>query len=166
MSFKQQLKYLVATLLLAVVVVTGACQANHEQAGSGQPHQHNAASAPPSAQSAAAVSINKTPPSGPAPAGMVWIPGGTFRMGCADCEMPDALPAHLVTVDGFWMDQTPVTNAQFERFVKATGYVTIAERQPDPKDYPGAPLEMLVPGSAVFTPPPAEVSLDNHPHRH
>jgi formylglycine-generating enzyme required for sulfatase activity len=82
-------------------------------------------------------------------------------MGCDDCEMPDTLPVHLVEVDGFWMDTTPVTNAQFSRFVAATGYRTIAERQPNPRDYPGVPAEKLVAGSAVFTPPLSEVSLDN-----
>ncbi|HVG37866.1 MAG TPA: SUMF1/EgtB/PvdO family nonheme iron enzyme, partial [Pyrinomonadaceae bacterium] len=104
------------------------------------------------------------PPPGPAPAGMVWVGGGAFRMGCADCEMPDALPVHPVSVDGFWMDETPVTNAQFEQFVRATNYVTVAERRPDPKDYPGAPPEALVPGSAVFMPPGGgerDVPLDN-----
>src|SRR5678815_1653106 len=93
--------------------------------------------------------------------GMVWIPGGTFWMGCDECGMPDALPVHQVSVDGFWMDATPVTNAEFEKFVTATGYLTIAERPPDPKDFPGAPPEMLVPGSAVFTPPGHDVSLEN-----
>ncbi|MBO0858020.1 MAG: formylglycine-generating enzyme family protein [Chloracidobacterium sp.] len=92
---------------------------------------------------------------------MVWIPGGTFWMGCDTCGMPDARPAHLVTVDGFWMDKTPITNSQFEKFVKATGYRTIAERKPNPKDFPGAPPEKLVPGCAVFTPPAQEVSLDD-----
>ena len=75
--------------------------------------------------------------------------------------MPDALPVHLVEVDGFWMDKTPVTNADFERFVKATGYVTVAERPLDAKDYPGVAKELLVPGSAVFTPTSAAVPLDN-----
>ena len=73
------------------------------------------------------------------------------------CDVPgitrDAQPIHRVSVDGFWMDATEVTNAQFAAFVKATGYVTIAERPPDPADFPGAPPEVLVPGSAVFTPP-------------
>ena len=76
--------------------------------------------------------------------------------------MPDALPLHLVAVDGFWMDETPVTNAQFEKFVQATGYQTIAERVPDPKDFPGADPKMLVPGSAVFTPPASEVPLNDY----
>src|SRR5215475_14374360 len=98
---------------------------------------------------------------GPAPEGMVWVPGGTFWMGCDTCGMPDAAPSHLVTFDGFWMDRTPITNAQFEKFVKATGYKTIAERRPNPKDFLGAPAEKLVPGCAVFTPPAQDVSLDD-----
>lgn len=96
-----------------------------------------------------------------APSGMVWIPGGTFSMGCENCGMPDALPIHLVSLDGYWMDRTPVTNAEFERFVKATGYVTVAERELDPKDYPGVPRDKLVPGSAVFRPTSRPVPLDN-----
>ncbi|HYE73587.1 MAG TPA: formylglycine-generating enzyme family protein [Blastocatellia bacterium] len=106
-------------------------------------------------------SVNKTPPPGPAPEGMVWVPGGTFWMGCDDCNMPDAEPSHLVKVDGFWMDATPVTNAQFAKFVEATGYKTIAERPLNPKDFPGVPLDKLVSGSSVFTQPLRPVSLDN-----
>lgn len=75
--------------------------------------------------------------------------------------MPDALPVHRVSVNGFWMDRTPVTNAEFERFVNATGYVTVAERQPDPKDFPGVPRDKVVPGSAVFQATSRTVSLDN-----
>src|SRR5262245_6878293 len=89
-------------------------------------------------------------PRAPAPANMAWITGGTFWMGCEGCGMSDALPAHRVSVDGFWMDRTPVTNAEFERFVNATGFVTVAERQPEPKDFPGVPRDKLAPGSAVF----------------
>ena len=92
---------------------------------------------------------------------MVWVPGGTYWMGCPDCEMPDTLPVHLVRVGGFWMDTTPVTNAQFAAFVRATGYVTVAERELDPRDFPGVPADKLVSGSAVFTPPPRPVPLDN-----
>ncbi len=99
-------------------------------------------------------------PPGPAPEGMVWIPGGTFRMGSDDVEFADASPVHEVTLDGFWIDRTEVTNKQFARFVSATGYVTVAERKPDPKDFPGAPLENLVAGSLVFSPPAGAVSLD------
>ena len=105
--------------------------------------------------------VNTTPPPGTAPPDMVWVPGGTFWMGCENCGMPDALPAHVVEVDGFWMDRTPVTNAAFDRFVKATSYVTVAERPLDPRDFPGVPREKLVPGSAIFFPTSTPVPLDN-----
>ena len=75
--------------------------------------------------------------------------------------MPDALPAHLVAVDGFWMDRAPVTNAEFARFVKETGHVTVAERPLDPAQYPGVPRDKLVSGSAVFAPTSTPVPLDN-----
>jgi len=99
---------------------------------------------------------------GPAPEGMVWIPGGEFSMGSEAPEMPDARPFHRVALDGYWMDQTEVTNEEFARFVKATRYVTVAERTPDAKDFPGAPPENLVAGSVVFTPPDGKVPLDDH----
>lgn len=134
----------------------------NNQRGDHAGHHVATSSTPPDAASAAAVKINPATPPDPAPEGMVWVPGGTFWMGCENCEMPDALPVHLVEVDGFWMDQTPITNRQFERFVKATAYVTVAERKPDPKDYPGAPVENLVAGSAVFTQPPQDVPLDDY----
>ena len=92
--------------------------------------------------------------------GMVWIPGGTFWMGSAEGRT-DEQPPHQVTVDGFWMDRTEVSNDQFEKFVAATHYVTIAERKPDPKNYPGADPALLVPGSVVFSPPKEPVPLDN-----
>src|SRR5262252_1537166 len=90
--------------------------------------------------------------------GMVFIPGGTFRMG-SDKHYPEEAPSHHVTVDGFWIDQTPATNRQFRKFVNATGHVTFAEIKPDPKDYPGALPEMLRAGSLVFTPPKRPVDL-------
>jgi formylglycine-generating enzyme len=110
------------------------------------------------------------PPAAP-PSGMVWIRGGEFSMGAQ--TMPgmnnvgmqatlDSRPIHRVYVDGFFMDTTDVTNAQFEKFVTATGYVTVAERKPRPEDYPGAPPENLVAGSVVFSPPDHPVSLENH----
>jgi sulfatase modifying factor 1 len=112
---------------------------------------------------------NKQQPSGPAPAGMVWIPGGEFTMGAEDptdtiCggrdPMPDARPVHRVYVYGFWMDATGVTNEEFEKFVQATGYVTVAEKKPKAEDFPGAKPELLVPGSAVFTPTDGPVPID------
>jgi formylglycine-generating enzyme len=90
--------------------------------------------------------------------GMAWIPGGSFRMG-SDHHYPEEAPAHRVSVDGFWLDRTPVTNRQFREFVEATGYVTFAEIAPDPKDYPGALPHMLKAGSLVFTPPSHPVDL-------
>jgi sulfatase modifying factor 1 len=117
---------------------------------------------PPAKGAAAPVArVNPSNPPGPAPDGMVWVPGGTFWMGCEGCAMPDALPSHLVSVTGFWIDRAPVTNAEFARFVKATGYVTIAERPLKAADYPGVPADKLVPGSAVFQPTGSPVALDN-----
>ena len=92
---------------------------------------------------------------------MVLIPAGTFLMGTDDPSFTDAHPVHKVSVNAFWMDEHEVTNAEFEKFVNATNYVTVAERKLDPKDYPGVPAESLVPGSAVFTPPGKNVPLDD-----
>jgi formylglycine-generating enzyme required for sulfatase activity len=97
-------------------------------------------------------------PGAPPRPGMTWIPGGTFRMG-SDKHYPEEAPVHRVTVDGFWIDPTPVTNRQFRRFVEATGHITVAERKPDPKDYPGALPHMLKAGSLVFNPPDYPVDL-------
>ena len=85
-------------------------------------------------------------------ADMIWIPGGTFRMG-SDKHYPEEAPVHRVTVDAFWIDRTPVTNREFREFVRATGHVTFAEIAPDPMDYPGALPNMLKVGSLVFNPP-------------
>ncbi len=95
------------------------------------------------------------------PLGMVWIPGGEFTMG-TDSELgwPDEKPAHRVRVDGFFMDETEVTNAQFRPFVEAKDYVTTAEKPPDLDEImrqsrpgtPPPPKEKLVPGSLVFQP--------------
>jgi formylglycine-generating enzyme required for sulfatase activity len=93
---------------------------------------------------------------------MSWISGGEFWMGSEFPMFRDAQPVHLVHVDGFYMDKTEVTNDQFERFVKATGYVTVAERVPTAEEFPGAPPENLVAGSVVFTPPSMPVPLNNH----
>ena len=102
---------------------------------------------------------------------MVWIPGGEFSMGAADSPSDgevgmqatrDSRPIHRVYVDGFFMDKTDVTNAEFAKFVKATGYVTVAERKPRAEDFPGAPPENLVAGAVVFSPPDHAVPLDNH----
>src|SRR5262245_66296344 len=116
----------------------------------------------------AATRLFNRPP--PAPSGMVWIPGGEFTMGSdASYALRAEGPAHRVRVDGFFMDETDVTNAQFAEFVKATGYVTTAERTPTleeimsqaPRGAPPPKKEDLVPGSIVFTPPDHPVPLSN-----
>jgi formylglycine-generating enzyme len=91
---------------------------------------------------------------------MVWIPGGTFRMG-SESHYPEERPVRPVSVDGFWMDRTPVTNTTFARFVQETGHVTFAEIPPNPADYPGAKPELLKPGALVFVKPPHRVDLRN-----
>jgi formylglycine-generating enzyme len=80
---------------------------------------------------------------------MAWIPGGAFSMG-SDDFYPEERPAHRVAVDGFWMDVSPVTVAEFSRFVAETGYQTVAEQPLNPADYPDADPALLVPGSLVF----------------
>ena len=99
---------------------------------------------------------NETAPSpGEAPfPHMVWIPGGTFRMG-SDKGYPEERPVHRVTVDGFWIDRVPVTNQRFARFVDATRHVTFAEITPKAEDYPGALPDQLFAGSLVFVKPEA-----------
>ena len=92
---------------------------------------------------------------------MKWIPAGNFLMGSDDPDFPDAQPVHRVQLDGFWMDEHEVTNAEFARFVKETGYVTVAERPLKPEDYPGVPVEKLIIGSAVFSPPAEKVTLSD-----
>jgi formylglycine-generating enzyme required for sulfatase activity len=115
--------------------------------------------------------MNSQPSPGRAPKGMVWIPGGEFSMGAQDPPQMNAVgmqatkdsrPIHRVYVDGFFMDKTDVTNAQFAEFVKATGYITIAEKTPRAEDFPGAPPENLVAGAVVFSPPDHAVPLNNH----
>ena len=105
-----------------------------------------------------------------APADMVWIPGGDFVMGSNDSlARPNEQPVHRVHVDGFWMDRHQVTNAEFEKFVAATGYMTTAERAPNWEELkqqlpPGTPqpsADVLVPGSLVFTPTDQPVALDD-----
>ena len=94
------------------------------------------------------------------PEGMIWISGGAFRMG-SDSHYPEEAPARAVTVQGFWIDRTPVTNRSFRKFVNATDYVTFAEIRPDANDYPGALPHMLKAGSLVFNPPKYPVDLRN-----
>jgi sulfatase modifying factor 1 len=115
---------------------------------------------------------NSARPLGATPEGMVWIPGGEFSMGAQDppdindevgmTATKDSRPIHRVYVDGLWMDKTDVTNRKFAEFVKATAYVTVAERTPKAADFPGAPPENLVAGSVVFHPPNHAVPLNDY----
>lgn len=94
---------------------------------------------------ARSVGINRAPEfpeSGKSRSGMVFVPGGTFRTG-SDRHYPEAAPAHWVTVGGFWIDRTPVTDREVFRFVGATGDVPIAEQRPDPRGYPSAGRQRL-----------------------
>ncbi|MGV2908874.1 formylglycine-generating enzyme family protein [Achromobacter sp. AGC25] len=105
------------------------------------------------------------------PAGMVWVPAREFLMGSSHkLAQPNEMPAHKVSVSGFWMDVNDVTNAQFRRFVEATGYVTTAEQKPKWEDLkvqlpPGTPRpddSLLVPGAMVFVGTESEVSLRDY----
>jgi formylglycine-generating enzyme required for sulfatase activity len=91
---------------------------------------------------------------------MAWIPAGEFSMG-SDDFYPEERPVRRVAVDGFWIDEHPVTVAEFRRFVKATGHVTWAEQAPDPRDYPDAIDELMVAGSLVFTGTDGPVDLSD-----
>lgn len=131
--------------------------------------EKNTTTLPAQSQTSEEKKINPPPENGPA--GMVWIPGGEFVMGSNDADASQAEgPLHQVKVDGFWMDEAEVTNAQYREFVEATGYVTIAERPIDweemkkqlPPGTPKPPDDVLVPGSLVFSPPDHAVSLDDY----
>jgi formylglycine-generating enzyme len=122
----------------------------------------------PDTPAAAGVSVSADATRRDGPAGMVWIPAGEFDMGSTHTlARPDEQPVHRVRVDGFWMDATEVTNAQFAAFVEATGYLTVAERPIDWEELkkqlpPGTPKphdSQLQPGSLVFTPPAHPVDL-------
>ncbi|HEX5010111.1 MAG TPA: formylglycine-generating enzyme family protein [Planctomycetota bacterium] len=121
----------------------------------------------PAPASAPARDTSSWPPK-PWPDGMVWVPAGEFTMGTDDPNsLPNERPAHRVKLDGFWMDEHDVTNAEFARFVEATHYVTIAERPVDweelkkqvPPGTPKPPDEMLQPGSLAYTPPDKPVDV-------
>jgi formylglycine-generating enzyme required for sulfatase activity len=91
---------------------------------------------------------------------MALVPSGSFRMGEQDFYAEER-PTVTATVGDLWVGEHPVTNAQFRRFVAATGHVTVAEQPPDAADFPDADRDLLVPGSLVFIPPSGPVPLDN-----
>ncbi len=167
-----QVRWLLAVGLLvaaASVAVILSAFWSLEPAQTGDSSESSSKAQPSSGPATFAPTIANTASApGPAPQGMVWIPGGEFSMGShaeseSLCALPgltgDALPVHRVYIDGFWMDATELTNEDFARFVKATGYMTIAERTPTAAEFPGAPPEKLVAGSTVFTPAAKPVSL-------
>jgi len=165
--------WLVALLVLVaggllIWRVRGSSERKHQPAT--EPQTIVAESVPNSAAFKPTVANHESPPSS-APEGMVWIPGGEFSMGStieseSMCGLPgvtrDALPVHRVYVDGFWMDATELTNAEFEKFVNATHYLTISERTPTKEEFPDAPAENLVAGSSVFTPTSQAVALNDY----
>lgn len=181
------LAFLLAAILFAVIV-GAALYTRSPASASMSPHpaDHVAAPTAPAASQPAATSApeppsnganflptvaNETPAPANAPRGMVWITGGEFSMGAQDPPdmdkvgmqaTTDSRPIHRVYVDGFFMDKTDVTNAQFAEFVKATGYVTVAEKAPRAEDFPGAAPENLVAGGVVFAPPDHAVALNDH----
>lgn len=160
MLMKNQIRF-----VFLLTAITAACSCQHENGS--QIKQEN--------RPAPHIGFEKTAENQFRPAkdpeGMVWIPGGTFSMGTAKsneslCNVRgithDASGIHQVYVDGFWMDEHEVTNAQFAAFVKATGYVTVAEQTPTLEEFPDAPPEMLRAGSIVFTPPKGKYDLSNY----
>jgi formylglycine-generating enzyme len=92
--------------------------------------------------------------------GMRFVPAGSFTMGSEEFY-PEERPRRRVDVEGFWIDECAVTAAEFRRFVRETGYVTVAERPLDPADFPGADPALLVPGSLVFEKSAGPVDLRN-----
>ena len=153
---------------LLVAALSGCSRKPESQATPAAPQANEAGSKNPSF---GPTTTNSIPAPTPVPEGMVWIPGGEFSMG-SDAEgeslcsiagvTRDAVPIHRVEVDGFWMDVTEVTNAQWEKFVNATGYKTVAEIAPTKEEFPTAPPENLIAGSTVFAPTPQPVKLDNY----
>ncbi len=157
-----------------VIVIAGAAGIALNVMRTKPPPQESttAMSAAPAADEFLPTIENKAPSSASAPEGMVWIPGGEFSMGARSPmdtsdlvgmqATTDSRPIHRVAVEGFWIDATEVTNEQFARFVKATGYVTVAERKPTAADYPNVAPEDLTAGSVVFSPPDHAVPLNDH----
>jgi len=151
--------------LSCLAAVTALCAAAPAQTA--EPSQASAAQ-PPRPAAAKTVPDTSAWPAKPWPPGMVWVPAGEYSMGTDDPNsLQNERPAHRVKLDGFWMDEHDVTNAEFARFVDATQYITIAERRVDweelkkqvPPGTPKPPDEMLAPGSLAYTPPDAPVDV-------
>ncbi len=152
----------VAVLAVAGVGYVLATEFGSSLWGSGKKRRDPAAST----KDLPAPKLNPNRPPGPAPDGMVWVPGGEFFMGTEDDdeEFPDAGPVHLVAVKGFWMDKAELTNEQFAKFVDATRYVTVAERVPDAREFPDVQADKLKPFSIVFKKPGPKDQINLRTH--
>ena len=128
----------------AIILIVVAAVAGYFVASAGKPMTQNA-----TAEQGPAACAKPA-----AQAEMAWIEGGVFTQG-ATGFYPEEGPPRTLEVKGFWIDKFEVTNAQFSEFVSATGYVTVAEREPDPQHFPGLDPALLTPGSAVFIKPTA-----------
>jgi formylglycine-generating enzyme len=146
---------------IATLLIASACSRAPAPSSSAPPAAGMLASPAADGSSCLPTALSHAPAPGPAPAGMVWIPGGEFSMGSNNPAFPDARPWHRVRLSGFWLSKKLVTNAEFARFVAATGYVTTAEQKPRAEDFPGVDPKYLVPGSLVFTPPKHPVDLND-----
>ena len=165
-------KWLVPAVVIVVAAGAGIAFNVMRSKPVTEPESASLMSAAPAADDFLPTAENKDPQPAPAPEGMVWIPGGEFSMGARSPmdagdlvgmqATTDSRPIHRVAVDGFWMDATEVSNEQFARFVKATAYVTVAERKLKAEDFPSAAPEDLAPGSVVFSPPGHAVPLNDH----
>lgn len=157
-------------IVLFIIFFT-SCQSNNNTAAAVNKDSVTSCEANMPARFATATTANAAITAGTAShEGMVWIPDGTYQMGASDNEgRPDEYPQHMVKVEGFWMDATEVTNAQFKKFVQATGYLTTAEKAPNweemkkqlPPGTPKPPDSVLVAASLVFTPPNHAVALND-----
>ncbi|MDB5120770.1 MAG: formylglycine-rating enzyme family protein [Sphingobacteriales bacterium] len=154
--YMTHMKLIVPLLLSAIIVMIGSCQQGESTDHFGITKTASAINKP--------VTDNTHP-------GMIWIPGGDFAQG-GDNEQAseDEYPKHHVTLNGYWIDETEVTNAEFARFVKETGYITVAQKKPDwneikkqlPSGTPKPDDSLLVASSLVFKAPPSEVSLNDY----
>ena len=142
-------------LLCFAILLLQGCQSNDGTTAEGEPPPQSV-----DEKIAAAISSIR-PRADTSTTGMNWIEGGSFEMGCQACGMPDAQPVHQVKIDGFWIDETPVTNAQFTAFVKATGYKTVAEQPLTKEEFPQLSDDDRQPGSIVFIAPSSKVDLNN-----
>ncbi len=162
-------------LLMAIggPLTFGACKAHNkgETANATRDTAHSCMTVPARFANTASDVSYVVPQGDSSNSGMIYIAGGTFQMGGDNSQAsPDEYPKHVVQVDPFWMDETEVTNAQFSKFVEATGYITTAEKKPEweelkktvPPGTPKPPDSVLVAASLVFQQSSGPVNLNDH----